>query len=430
MSYPVAYDMTRLATRIVNATPNGIDRVDMALAKYFLDEGGPRASGMLFLGPLGHRIIAGAGAIEALEAIHGQFGEEDDPDKDVAYRRVRSWLLEGAKPSATAPERTRNAAKPFVGKAMRWTGRHVLPTRNSPARNLPQHARYINVSQYPLAVDDAFAWQAARTDVKMVFFIHDMLPLETPEYFRPREYAAHQRRMRNLARHGAGAIVSTEVVEGALREYIAKLGRSDLPILVAPLPVASTFLQLEAPDVELRATPYFLQCGTLEPRKNHLMILHLWRELVARHGSLAPKLVLVGARGWENQNIVALLERCAALKNHVLEVSGLATPSLKRLMTGARGVLMPSFAEGYGLPLVEALAVGAPTIASDLPVFREIAGDRFTGISPIDGAGWLQAIELFSQRRPQRSDVPSRQGTAPISSDEFFGAIHEFAESL
>jgi glycosyltransferase involved in cell wall biosynthesis len=430
MSYPVAYDMTRLATRVANATPNGIDRVDLALARYFLNSNGPLASGMLFLGPLGHRVIAGSGAIEVLEAIHTHFGEEDEPAEDPAYRRVKSWLMHGPERSATAPERARGAAKPFVAKAMRWTGRHVLPTRNSPARDLPQHARYINVSQYPLAVDGALSWQAARPDVKMIFFIHDMLPLETPEYFRPGEFAAHQRRMRNLARHGAGAIVSTEVVKGSLREYIAKLGRSDLPILVAPLPVAPIFVREDAPDEELAATPFFIQCGTLEPRKNHLMILHLWRELVARHGSLAPKLVLVGARGWENQNIVALLERCARLKNHVLEVSGLATPSLKRLMMGARGVLMPSFAEGYGLPLVEALAVGAPAIASDIPVFREIAGDRFTGLSPIDGAGWMRTIDSFAQRRPEPSYAPLQQGTAPRTTDEFFHAIDEFAGSL
>jgi glycosyltransferase involved in cell wall biosynthesis len=111
------------------------------------------------------------------------------------------------------------------------------------------------------------------------------------------------------------------------------------------------------------------------------MILRLWRELIAKQGNAAPKLVLVGARGWKNRDAVDLLDGCALLKNHVLEVSGLATPSLKRVMKGARALLMPSFGEGYGLPLAEALALGTPVIASDIPVFREIAGDRFTALT-------------------------------------------------
>jgi glycosyltransferase involved in cell wall biosynthesis len=430
MDYPVAYDVTRLATRIVNATPNGIDRVDLALARHFLDKRGALDSGMLFLGPLGHRVIDYSGARETLEAIHSHLGEEDDVNQDASYRRVKNWVLHGPQQSASAPERSTGARKRFAGTAIRWTARHVPPMRNSPARRLPPHTRYINVSQYPLSVEGAFEWQIARSDVKMVFFIHDMLPLETPEYFRAREFGAHQRRLRNLVRHGAAAIVSTRVVKDALQDYVERLGRRDLPILVAPLPVAPIFLREEPCDAELGSEPFFVQCGTLEPRKNHLMILHVWRELVARHGSAAPKLVLVGARGWENQNIIAMLERCASLKNHVLEVSGLATPSLKQLMRSARAVLMPSFAEGYGLPLAEALAVGAPAIASDIPVFREIGGDRFTRISPIDGAGWLNAIESFTQRRPPSSQTPSGYQTASASSEIFFRTIDQFVGSI
>ncbi|WP_158813591.1 glycosyltransferase family 1 protein [Methylocapsa sp. S129] len=428
MDHPIVYDITRLATRVFNATPNGIDRVDMALARYFLNQREAPGDGMLFLGPLGYRVIKRAGAIDAIDAIHNHFGEDDDPEQDASYQQVKHWLQQGAGEHALA-SRISSPSRRFAGKAISWMARHGAPLRNSPARSLPPHARYINVSQYPLAIDGAFAWQAARPDVKMVFFIHDMLPLQTPEYFRAGEFAAHQRRLRNVARHGAGAIVSTQAVKEALQKHIAKLGRGDLPILVAPLPVAPIFLRDEAPDNELSAEPFFVQCGTLEPRKNHLMILHIWRELVTRHGSAAPKLILVGARGWENENIIDLLERCAPLRHHVLEVSGLATPSVKRLMKAARAVLMPSFAEGYGLPLAEALALGTPAIASDIPVFREIAGDHCTSLSPIDGEGWMRAIELAAQQRSRPFGAGS-SGDASAVPDRFFRAIDEFVNSL
>ena len=57
---------------------------------------------------------------------------------------------------------------------------------------------------------------------------------------------------------------------------------------------------------------------------------------------------------------------------------------------------MPLFAEGYGLPLAEANAAGVRVVVSDIPVFREIAEGSFVSLSPIDGIGWLRAIEDFS----------------------------------
>jgi hypothetical protein len=66
--------------------------------------------------------------------------------------------------------------------------------------------------------------------------------------------------------------------------------------------------------------------------------------------------------------------------------------ALATLLRGARALLMPSFAEGYGMPVVEAMRLGVPVIASDLPVFREIAGVIPTYLSPLDGSGWERMV--------------------------------------
>ena len=184
-----------------------------------------------------------------------------------------------------------------LGRALGWIIRHGLDLGATAARSLPKGARYLNASQFGLAISGAFDWLASRPDVKAVFFIHDMLPFETPEYFLAKEFARHQNRMHNLARHGAGAIVSTEIVKAALQAHLVRLGRRDLPILTAPPPVAPIFMGKSPADGELSARAFLVQCGTIKPR-NHLTILHVWRELVARHGRCAPKLLLVGARGW------------------------------------------------------------------------------------------------------------------------------------
>ena len=89
---------------------------------------------------------------------------------------------------------------------------------------------------------------------------------------------------------------------------------------------------------------------------------------------------------------------------------------------------MPSFAEGFGLPLAEANAAGARVIASAIPVFHEIAGGSFMPLSPIDGIGWLRAIEdLSTDSRDSRS---SERSPSAVKPDNFFGAIDAFIKGL
>jgi glycosyltransferase involved in cell wall biosynthesis len=144
--------------------------------------------------------------------------------------------------------------------------------------------------------------------------------------------------------------------------------------------------------------------STIEPRKNHWMILQVWRRLIERHGAAAPRLVVVGQRGWECENVLDLLERCESLRGFVLEKPVCSDSELVTYLRHAQALLFPSFVEGYGLPLVEALSLGVPAIASDLPVFREIATDIPEYLDPLDAIGWLRCIESFCQ-----PDSPLRQ---------------------
>jgi glycosyltransferase involved in cell wall biosynthesis len=98
-----------------------------------------------------------------------------------------------------------------------------------------------------------------------------------------------------------------------------------------------------------------------------------------------------------------MLTRCEALRKNVRRVEDLSASSLRRLVASANALLMPSFAEGYGLPVVEALGLGAPTIVSDIPTFREVAQGCAVFLSPIDGKGWREAVLEFLDR-----DAPRR----------------------
>jgi glycosyltransferase involved in cell wall biosynthesis len=228
--------------------------------------------------------------------------------------------------------------------------------------------------------------------VKPVFMLHDLIPISHPEYCRPGEKLRHAERLATMLACGAGIVTNSQATLDELARY-ADANRFRLPAVVAA-PLAPAVLP-QADDAVPLVGPYFVAVGTIEGRKNHSMLLQVWRALVAAMGADAPALVLIGQRGWECENAIDLLERCEQLRGKVMELGRCGDRELAGYLRHAQALLFPSFAEGYGLPLMEALAANVPVIASDLPVFRELAGDVPDYLDPLDGLGWLTLIRDY-----------------------------------
>ncbi|HEY8031332.1 MAG TPA: glycosyltransferase, partial [Methylocella sp.] len=113
-------------------------------------------------------------------------------------------------------------------------------------------------------------------------------------------------------------------------------------------------------------------------------------------------------------------------------VGGLSTPGLKRLLDGARALLMPSFAEGFGLPVAEALAASVPVIASNIPVFRETGGARITTLSPIAGEDWLDTIRIMARsNRPERQTIGAASDRYEATAgSNYFAEVRNFLDTL
>ncbi len=269
-----------------------------------------------------------------------------------------------------------------------------------------------------------------RQGVRPLFFVHDLIPITHPEYCRPGEHVRHARRMDNVLDLADGIIANSQATLDGLADYARASGKAMPPAVVALL---APGLEAAPPAAAAPAAPpYFVALGTIEPRKNHLLLLQLWRHLVERLGEAAPRLLVIGQRGWECENAVDLLERCAALRGVVSEIPRCADAELADYLRHAQALLFPSFAEGYGLPLAEALALGVPAIASDLPAFREIAGDVPEYLDPLDGKGWGAAIMAYAQPgSPQRAAQLRRlAGFQPPTWDGHFAIVDEFLERL
>lgn len=420
----VVYDISRLSTRVLNATPNGIDWIDRLLADHFLGDHQRETFPLLF-GPFGPRLFAPGLLPNPTAALARQWDAPPalpDPLLDALRRPIAPGAA-AIRLDFTPPGRSRRIAGAL--------GDYGLKLGADPRTAAPRGAIYLNAPHYPLEHARHIAWLEARPDVKPVFFIHDLLPATSPETFWRGEPERHTRRLALLARRGAGALVTSRSVAAELDAYMRRLGRTDLPIFQAHPPVAPIFRTPCAPDARLEGAAYFVVCGTIEPRKNHVLLAEVWRRLVRELGRAAPRLVVVGKRGWHCDEIVASLAD-PALQGSIIEVAGLSNGGFRALLAGATALLAPSVAEGFGLPLAEALAAGTPAICSDIPPFREVGGEAPDYLDPLRQQDWARRIMDFLDRDDTTlaaalGRVRARRPTEPAA---YFAELDRFLDQI
>lgn len=290
---------------------------------------------------------------------------------------------------------------------------------------------YLNVGHMGIGVPGFGQW-LKRLGVKPVFLVHDLIPITHPEYCAPQAKSRHIARMETVLHHGAGVITNSQASLEALQRFSTQRGLCLPPAVCALLGVDLIDAKLAQNLPIPMAKPYFVVVSTIEGRKNHLLLLKVWRRLVERLGQSAPKLVVIGRRGWEAESALDLLDRCEPLQGMVVEEPRCSDAELVCYLKHAQALLFPSHIEGFGLPLAEALSLGTPVIASNLSVFKEIANDIPEYLDPLDGLAWLNAIidytAEFSQRRDQQ--MARMIGYQPPLWDDHFAKVNAFLDHL
>ncbi len=398
-------DVTRICSQMVRSTPTGIDRIDLEYLEGALGRREDVAVDCVvttpaFVGALNTSFMA-----DVVAAIRQNWARDGVSGEDAAFEQVRTLLEQGWVPDDQGCVRVK----------VRQTGYRKLKSLSAPVFNLlasryrlrqslrtmseRQTALYLNTSHTQLEHGRRFRWLRG-PGINPVFFVHDTIPVEYPEFCSPGSAKRHEGRLETVSRDAAKVIVNSEATKKALRRYWDARDMRIPQCEVVPLGISDCFTRPTPAEALIRSKrPYFVCVGTLEPRKNHLLLFSVWRELVASMGEQAPVLVLVGRRGWQNENICDVLERSRQLSSNIIEVSGLGDHGLAALMRSSQGLIAPSIVEGFGLPVAEALAMQVPVIASDIDAHREVAGGCAHLVNPHDSMGWATAIRAQMQDR-------------------------------
>jgi glycosyltransferase involved in cell wall biosynthesis len=389
MGRKIIFDVSHLVTRLSQAATSGIDRVDLAYARHF-SQGQVRAHAATQYGLFRPHVLSAERLRSLVDLFEGYQFEQDCTD-GPEWSALRARILEHGTTTRA------DARAPRLGPiawARRFASQSGYRIFHGVGASIPRDAIYLNVAQHAFEHHRFFRWMKHRPDVVPVFLIHDLLPLDFPEFFPPGYELRFQRRVETMIARARAIITTSEQVAERIRAEYRERGLAPVPIHSEPL---ASPLEWTPPlgdrDKTLGNTPYFLMVSTIEPRKNHALLIQVWRTLIQRGRS--AKLVLVGRRGWESEQIFRELDLAPDLQQHVVQVPNIPSAHLRALMQSAIAVLMPSFAEGYGIPVVEALSLGTPVICSDIPVFRDISQGKALLRSPLDGKGWLDAIELM-----------------------------------
>lgn len=251
------------------------------------------------------------------------------------------------------------------------------------------------------AVDAALARGA-----RLVGMVHDLLPLEHPEWFREGLQSRFGEHLYQLAERAEQIFVPTAAVRSRLLERLRCQGPSRPVNVLAHggdfctlMPTAEQIEGFTAllPAPATSDDPLYLVIGTLEPRKNHALVLDAFDALWGQ--GKQPRLLFVGNVGWQVDRLLERLKNHPLLNKCLFHAGNLSDPALLWLIRNSTALIYVPKDEGFGLPVLEASMQSCPVIAADIPVLREAGRQWPCYIEPGCLPELIQAIDTFSQRK-------------------------------
>jgi glycosyltransferase involved in cell wall biosynthesis/Tfp pilus assembly protein PilF len=235
--------------------------------------------------------------------------------------------------------------------------------------------------------------------VRFTLFIHDLIQISHPQFV----FEAANKRFRQALVDALMladlVITNSEYVANEVRKFMSS--RLNFSVPVKPALLATVLVgqqnQISQParrDVRTAvSSPFVLSVATIEVRKNHVYMIKLWEELIAKGVKNIPNLVFVGKLGWDVEPLMKYIDQSGHLDGRLHILSNVSDHELTYLYEKCLFTMFPSFVEGFGLPVGESLAHGKPCIASNRSSMPEVGGRFVKYVSPEDVESGVRLVE-------------------------------------
>lgn len=361
-----------------NRAPTGIQRVQLNILLAALDQA-PEAAIAVF--------DAATGAWKRLP--------------EATFRRLADLSRSGA--DAAAPD---------------WAGavaNTVAALLQGPPLAFPARGRLVNlgtswwIPDYLRRVREA---KDRAPGLRYIPFLHDCIPLAVPEHCASGLVDEFARWFAGLCLHADLVLCNSAATEADFRRFARLVLPEAAPTIrtaVVPLdavapPAGAALAEADIPRPVRAGRPFVLAVGTIESRKNHLMLFQAWLALLRRHGAEAtPDLVCVGKRGWLAEPALALHANSPLLQEKVHLLHGVADAALEALYRACLFTVQASHYEGWGLPVTESLAHGKLALVPAHTGYRESGAAGAVFFQPGSEPELVAALERLSFDAPARA---------------------------
>jgi glycosyltransferase involved in cell wall biosynthesis len=218
--------------------------------------------------------------------------------------------------------------------------------------------------------------------------IHDVIPWTNPQTLTPRGVSWHKAMAARAFKYADAVVVPTHAVAGELAgildfgDRIRVIGGAVSSKLTVPIDAEARAIELDLPE------RYLVSVGTLEPRKG---LEPLIRSLANPDSQDLPLLV-VGPEGWGDVDVASIAKDAGLAEGRVRTLGHISDADLAVVLSRATAFVFPSLAEGFGLPVLEALSLGTPVIHSNVPAVIEVAADAGITVELEDAAGYPERL--------------------------------------